>query len=345
MVIRKLLAVLCALFVVVCSFAKPKNANPKIVVAYVTSNPNAPIPNPHKMTHINYAFGVMNDTFDGVVIQNPDKLHEVAALKKQNPQLSVMLSIGGWGAGGFSEMAIDPVKRAKFVEHCKQIVKEFKIDGIDMDWEYPTSPGGGISHHPSDTENFTSLIKELRDALGKQGLVTFASVASAKYVDFKAIEPYVDFVNLMVYDVGRPHRGMHHSALLDNPRSRMSVEKSVKLHHEAGLPKHKIIVGVPFYGHGNTEKGYSDFINYPDIESTYGDQLLMWDDVAKVPYYVSRDDNKVMLCVFDNPRSLKLKCDYVLDNDLGGIMYWEYNCDDKNGTLRDVVWDGMNSGK
>ena len=77
-----------------------------VVVAYVTSWKNIPV-DPTVMTHINYAFGHVNDTFDGVRIDNPRRLKSIVDLKTINPDLTGMLSVGGWGSGGFSEMAAD----------------------------------------------------------------------------------------------------------------------------------------------------------------------------------------------------------------------------------------------
>lgn len=331
-----------ALASVSCSQEESPLATQKIVVAYVGSNPNSPLPDPSLMTHINYAFGVVNDSHDGVVIQNEERLHEVSALKNSNEELKIMLSIGGWGAGGFSEMAREDSSRAAFVKHCTEITAEFNLDGIDMDWEYPTSSGSGIESHPSDLDNFTSLIKELRASLGDDKLVTFASVANAKYVDFKAVEPYLDFVNLMTYDMGNPHQGMHHSALYPSSRSRMSVDESVKLHYEAGLPRHKIVVGVPFYARTNTERGYPNSEIYARIDSVYKGHDFLWDSVSMMPYVAHSEDDE-MLAVYDNEKSLKLKADYVNEKGLGGMMYWVYGADGVDAPLSKVVWRAMSA--
>ena len=67
----------------------------RVVVAYVTSWSDV-MPDPQYMTHINYAFGHVDSTFDAVRIDNPDRLRAIAALKKGSPSLNVMLSVGGW---------------------------------------------------------------------------------------------------------------------------------------------------------------------------------------------------------------------------------------------------------
>ena len=133
------------------------------------------------MTHINYAFGKVAPTFDSVTVQNPARLDSVVALRRVNPDLKIMLSIGGWGAGNFSEMAADSALRAKFADDCLAKVERYGLDGIDIDWEYPTSSSAGISSSPEDTENYTLLMRQLRETLGPDRLLTLATIWSQVY--------------------------------------------------------------------------------------------------------------------------------------------------------------------
>ena len=121
-----------------------KKVDEMVIVAYVTSWTNE-VPDPTTMTHINYAFGHVNDTFNGVRIDNPERMRMVVGLKAQNPALKVMLSVGGWGSGRFSEMAATAETRMAFAKDCKRVVEEFGLDGIDIDWEYPTQSQAKIS--------------------------------------------------------------------------------------------------------------------------------------------------------------------------------------------------------
>ena len=149
----RILAVLAILMLTATAFGK-KKADETVIVAYVTSWTNE-VPDPSTMTHINYAFGHVNDTFNGVRIDNPDRLRMIVGLKAKNPALKVMLSVGGWGSGRFSEMAATTENRMAFAKDCKRVVEEFGLDGIDIDWEYPTQSQAKISSSPQDTENFT----------------------------------------------------------------------------------------------------------------------------------------------------------------------------------------------
>ena len=113
----RILAVLAILMLTTTAFGK-KKADETVIVAYVTSWTNE-VPDPSTMTHINYAFGHVNDTFNGVRIDNPDRLRMIVGLKAKNPALKVMLSVGGWGSGRFSEMAATTENRMAFAKDCK----------------------------------------------------------------------------------------------------------------------------------------------------------------------------------------------------------------------------------
>lgn len=300
----------------VCSAATVKD---KVVVAYVTSWTDI-MPDPTLMTHINYAFGHVNDSFDGVRIDNEQRLRSIVALKKQCPALKVMLSIGGWGSGRFSEMAGSDGNRSAFAKDCKRVVDEYGLDGIDIDWEYPTQSSAGISSAPEDTRNFTLLMRDIRKAIGKRKLLTMASVGSADYVDFKECIGYMDFVNVMSYDMGNPP--YHHSALYDSSISpQMTTEKAVSKHLSAGVPKEKLVVGMPFYGRGGKDKVTREFVR----TGYAGDYTVCWSDSAQVPYLADKSGKLVL--GYENKRSLAVKCQYVMDHWLRGGMYWDYESD------------------
>lgn len=304
------------------------------VVAYVTSWSGV-LPDPFAMTNINYAFGHVNDTFDGVRIDNPERLSRMAKLKKDNPKLEVQLSIGGWGSGNFSEMAADPKLRKKFAKDCKRIVKEYGLDGIDIDWEYPGSGAAGISSSPDDKENFTLLMKDLRKALGKGNLLTMASISSAAFVDFPAIMKYLDFVNIMAYDMASPPK--HHSPLHSSETlGRHSAESAVEAHIKAGVPASKLILGIPFYGRGNGP--YSNFTDYRRLQIADG-CTECWDSIACAPY-IADSEGKLVLG-YENPQSIGLKCDFIREKGLLGAMYWDYAGDSETGELRKAVADGI----
>ena len=302
-----------------------------VIVAYVTSWSDV-IPDPDYFTHLNYAFGHVNDSFDGIRIDNPERFKTMIKLKDLNPDLKVLLSIGGWGSGRFSEMAASDSLRKFFANECNRLIEEYNFDGIDIDWEYPTIGVAGISSSPDDTENFTKLVSDIREAISEDKLLTLASSATARYIDFKSVASLVDFVNLMTYDMSSGEA--HHSPLFSSSITpEMTVDKSVNLHRAAGVPDEKIVLGLPFYGRG-IQDGETYYLDFKDIKLKPG-QSMEWDSISQSPYIADSNGNFVF--GFDNPGSLAIKCNYILENNLKGAMYWDYNGDDSLKTLNKTI--------
>lgn len=324
-------SIACALMML-CCFAWGKGAdNDKemIVGAYLMGVRNE-LPDVNLVTHINYAFGHVNETFDGVLLPEGNGLSQVVGLKKVKPSLKVLLSIGGWGSGRFSEMASDPLKRKSFARDCARIVKESVLDGIDIDWEYPGSGLAGITSSPDDRTNFTLLMRDLRASLGKRSLLTIASVCNADYIDFKAVLPYLDYVNVMSYDMGTQHT--HHAALYRSGYSgHCTADEAVRKHIDAGVPRQKIVMGMPFYG-----RGVEGYVPYREGASS---DMEFWDDTAKVPMILDSLGN--MLFGYENARSIAEKCRYIVSSGLRGGMYWEYNADNATHDLARAVYEGL----
>ena len=290
------------------------------------------LPDPSLVTHINYAFAHIKSDFESLDIKSPSRLSMIAALKKTKPSLKVLLSVGGWEAGNFSEMAADETHRKNFCKNCLNAVTKYGLDGIDIDWEYPTSSMAGISSSPSDTKNFTLLMKDLRETLGRDRLLTMASASNARYVDFKDAVQYMDFVNVMTYDMGEPPK--HNGALYRSSLASESCDESVAKHVSAGVPASKIVLGIPFYGHGDG-KAFEDYVDYKDIRIDQNKYSVVWDNVAKVPYVA--DATGKMVLTYDDAQSVGLKADYVLQKNLAGAMYWNIEADDASFTLANAV--------
>lgn len=94
------------------------------------------------------------------------------ALKKKKASLAVWIAVGGFYVGGmpFSIMASSGATRTAFIDSAISFMDKHGFDGIDIDWEYPGARAKGGS--PSDTENFVTLVKEMKPRLEekKKGL-------------------------------------------------------------------------------------------------------------------------------------------------------------------------------
>src|SRR5579859_1192703 len=116
------------------------------VVAYVASwSVPATIP-ADKLTHINYAFAHI-DAGGHAVFDNPRVaagLNALEPLRKSNPKLKILVSIGGWSAEGFSDAALTEKSRTEFSRSVIQMIHQYNLDGVDLDWEYPGQGVAGI---------------------------------------------------------------------------------------------------------------------------------------------------------------------------------------------------------
>lgn len=327
-----------------------------IVLAYYTENSSA-LPDVTLLTHINYAHGRFANpsTGDGgIVISDVNLMKKVIALKSVNPKLKVMLMVGGWGmhADGFSMMARDAAKRTEFCKSLKSHMDTYGLDGVDIDWEYPTRSADGTACDPSDTRNFNLVLKELRETLGTSKIISFASSSSAKYVDWPTAIKYIDYVNVMTYDMGAApdshNSPLYRSAIFNQTSDDESIDK----HVQAGVPVNRQVLGVPFYGKAEknpAEKVYEYEVKYNEmasiLEKNYyaklksdvtGKNIRKWDPVAKVPYLT--DSYGKILLVYDDPESCRYKGEYVGTKGMLGAMFWEYRHDDsRQSCLRALV--------
>lgn len=162
-----------------------------------------------KLTHIIFSFSeVIDNRMAFVNESSSEKLHKLVNQKERNPDLKVMIACGGWGGcAGFSDMAATPETRGIFVESTIEFINTYKLDGVDIDWEYPGLPGAGNPFRPEeDEDNFTMLMKELREAMdvtGKNLTLTFASAGWEHYYNFvneEEVMKYADYINVMTYD-------------------------------------------------------------------------------------------------------------------------------------------------
>lgn len=228
-----------------------------------------------QITHLNYSFGlVYNDEKDETndALKDASKLHQIwlspkvqadlqkiPTLRQQNPNLKVLLSVGGWGARGFSGAAATKETRAVFIQSAQEIVEKYGLDGIDLDWEYPVNGAWGlVASQPADRDNFTALLKELRAAFGSRKLVTIAVGANAEspksWVDIKAIAPSLDYINLMTYDMAYGTQYFN-ANLYDSTRwptvaaaDKYSADFVVNNYLAAGLKPSQMNLGIGFYG-------------------------------------------------------------------------------------------------
>jgi chitinase len=342
------------------SFAAPKAPQKFEVTGYVFTRQTVLAPgqvDPKKLTRINYAFANIQN--GQMVLGAPTDAQNFAlltAMRNVNPELTVLVSVGGWlWSTNFSDMALTRESREVFEDSVMRFLTQYDLDGLDIDWEYPGMPGAGHPFRPVDKQNFTALLKELRERFDARTRQTrrrlYLTVAMGASDDVLAnsemnkVQRYVDTVNLMTYDYYEPGSESitgNHSPLFADPADpkTISSDKTVRAFEKAGVPEEKILLGVPFYGHvwGHVaEQNHGLFQPGKPVQGAYApfgaidsNQIgpgftRYWDSAASVPYLYNAE--KQTFISYEDPESLKAKCKYVRDRKLGGVMFWEYSSD------------------
>jgi chitinase len=327
-----------------------------------------------KLTHINYAFANIGSDYRiemGYPDKDPENFEKFQELKKIKPDLKVLISVGGWNwSGRFSDMAATDENRNKFTDSCVEFISKYGLDGVDLDWEYPV--GGGLktnSKRPEDKQNFTLLLKEMREKLdaqelkdNKDYLLTIAAGASNYYIEnteADKFQNYLDYVNLMTYDIHGPwdkYTDFNSPLYNNNDESyqyKISIESSVKAWLKTGLPAEKLVVGVPFYGYSytvskNTNGGLyqthknGKALSYDTIKKEY----LSNPQYSKNFHYESLVPwlyNGKTFISYDDSQSIALKAEYIREQNLGGAMIWELS-QDSEGELLNSLYESLYDG-
>lgn len=303
------------------SAAETEAKSPYEVVAYVWNGGDV-LPDPTLVTTVNYCFSTIDSTRSGFVINNEPRLRSILDLRKQNPDLKVLITIGGNCESGLSEMAADSAKRNSLAGQCRRVIEEYGLNGIDFDWEFPCGQGGT----PDDYKNFLKVLKAVRDSIGDEYLLTLAAGGDLAGLDVNNVPGFLevlDYVNVMAYDLsGTPTT--HHTALYRSPFTGWrSVDEVVEDYVNHGVPFDKMMLGLGIYGRGDG-KHYTEWTNSEQARPLEG-LTEQWDSIGCVPYIA--DSAGVLTVGYENPRSLEIKCDYLKNKGFKGAMYWRTELD------------------
>lgn len=325
---------------------------------------------PFLCTHLNYGFAGLDPDTNHIYALDPwndleddggkGAYKRFNALKSKNPELTTLLSIGGWNEGSekYSKMAADDASRQEFASSCVQFLQKYGFDGLDLDWEYPGSRGGV----PEDKQNYVLLLQELKKQLEPQGLLLTAAVSAGKDTmdaayDIPAVSQYLDFINVMAYDYHGSWENVTGCNTPMNPRPDdvepnvyLNVNYSIHYWLKLGAPAEKLALGLASYGRSFTlqdsqRHGLNDPIQGPGTAGPYTREpgslgyneicenemssqwSVEWDDYCQSPYAYQG----TQWVSYDNVESIKKKCDLAKSLNLGGVMMWSVETDDFRG--------------
>ncbi|XP_061191555.1 chitotriosidase-1-like, partial [Saccostrea echinata] len=337
---------------------------------------------PFLCTHIMYAFGkVVGNTIDAYEWNDKGtggQYEKIMNLRSVNPDLKILLAIGGWthGTAPFTAVVDDPNDMAAFANNALAYLKTYGFDGLDLDWEYP----GGNGSPPEDKQRFTSFVQKLRQVFDADGvannrapLLLTAAVAAGKSTIDKAYEidlisKELDFINLMSYDLHGSWEATtgHHSALFGRAgevgtAAYMNVDYAVNYWINLGAPPEKLVLGMGLYGRSftlssssntgvgapavgagaaGTYTGEAGLLAYYEVcyNLKYNGWTRQWHGEHKVPYAY----HGTQWIGYDDTESFQVKVDYIKSKGLGGGMVWSLDQDDFSNSCGDGAYPLMN---
>uniref|UniRef100_T1IRN6 GH18 domain-containing protein n=1 Tax=Strigamia maritima TaxID=126957 RepID=T1IRN6_STRMM len=324
-------------------------------------------------THIIFAFAEISE--NGTLIpanpNDPEVYSQLIQLKQKAPSLKLMVSTGSDRLSAISKTTESRRIVIRFCKECNRVFKKYDFDGIDIDWEFPGIFGRG---------NFVALLKEINEISlimfgegdNKPLLTAAVSAVPAKIIEsynIPQIAKYVDFVNIMCYSYNYFHKSFpftgYNSPLFkrkyDLPYANMmNIEWGTNHWAYEGMPKNKIVVGIPTYGHTyilanpkwhkvyDLAIGSGIFegdINFPQVcDLLHNGGERAFDNQTMVPYYF-QDKNWIS---YEDEVSMTYKAKWIVSQNFSGVMTWTLNSDDWSGhcgmgpfplhtILRDIV--------
>jgi len=325
--------------VLTTAWAKPN----KIVLAYSAHWLDEIYPpeayNYQGMTHITRSF--LEVDADGHLPVPEGYFNQALSEKAKKNGVKLLASIGGASAGekNWLSMAKNPQYQKRFFNELEKLIQDNHYDGVDIDWE--TMP-----QTDEDAKAFLSFMKALRARFPKWILTTAVMAGDkwAKFLNWQDLSQSVDYIGLMTYDFSGDwsEYAYHHANLYSDPSSKaeegISADETVhRLETKYGVKPGKLLLGVPFYGKNFLVANWNDPLpkegkkltgmRYSEALQAVkdGEYTEMWDEKAQAPYLKKK--NGLGMVTYETPRSLALKCKYVVDQKLSGIIIWVLGSD------------------
>ncbi len=266
-----------------------------------------------------------------------DKIAQLA----QPEGVKMVMTFGGTDVNGskyFETLSVNETTRKHFVAQAIKLCKEWKIDGIDIDWE-------GLRGEEAN-QGYIDLMTELREACTDNNLTLSTDIPASswggQHYDANAIQ-LADYINVMSYTYGGAwaKTADHHTQLdkVDNI--------GLAYWENQGIPKSKLNLGSAFYGHkyeGTTVRGGSftkvSDLTYPQIENLISTGYTVVEDNENGTYCYSEEENAIVF--YDSPKNVTNKMNFAIDNGYSGVIIWEIGQDDSEQTLATALVDAKN---
>ncbi|KAK0560437.1 hypothetical protein OC861_006279 [Tilletia horrida] len=323
------------------------------------------------LTHINYAFALVGSDFklQAMSANDPKQWSQVIALKSQNPELKVFLSVGGWTFNDpptshiFSNLVASAANTNTFINSALTVMQTYGFDGLDIDWEYPGADDrGGV---PADRANYVKFMTSLNNAFksgGRSYGLTWTAPSSYWYLqhfDLQGLTAVTDWINLMTYDLHGVWDGVdpYIGSYVFGHTNLSEIKTSIDLFVRNKIPMSKITLGMAFYARtytltlpscsepgcefsgagrpiGSSVKGGIE--SYADIQTIISNGAdPTFDEKAAIKYLVYEGDQWLS---YDDADTWLLKMDYANSICIGGTMIWSVDMDTPQGDALSALY-------
>ena len=323
-------------------------------VMYLMDSPNVKLrdSDADALDQLNYSFALIKDgKADG---SHWLGIKKVQSFLKKHPHVDGVVSIGGWGADGFSDACLTEEGRIRLADSLLTLMDDCGFVGIDVDWEYPGIPGTGIVSRPEDVENWYAFLELLRAGLdereavhGREYILSVALGAGENHLnvlDLPRLASLLDQAVLMTYDLcGFDRMTGHHAGLYPDDIRSGSGAFAVRKMLEDGFPAEKILLGIPAYGRvwrqvSGGGNGLHQRANTSGNKTISFDEILRLEDEGYTRHY---DEKAQAAWWFDGStfvsgedgQSIGFKGKWIVDNGLLGAAVWQYTQDAEGAML------------
>lgn len=341
--------------------ASPLPARMRRSVLYVMDQSNLNLTDvmAAQVDQVNYSFALIED--GKATGRHWQGIRQMSAFLRRHPDIDGVLSVGGWGADGFSDAAATEAGRKKLADSILALMDEHGFRGVDLDWEYPGSSAAGIKSRPEDVENWYKLLAVLREGLderqARSGQKYILSVAlgagesQLSKIDGARLGRLVDQAVVMAYDLkGFDRITGHHAGLYPGGKQKDSGAYAVKRLIDSGLSKKKILLGIPAYGRvwrqvsgGGDGMGQraatagNRTMDYPDIQALESKGYTRhYDEKAQAAWWF---DGSTFVSGEDEV-SLAAKTAWLREQGLLGVAVWEWRHAD-GGDILAILSNGL----
>lgn len=324
---------------------------------------------------IYYAFITINA--DGTCqLDNTSYLNEVRALRENGVRIVASVNgVSSQSCANFMNLTADPTKRSVFVKNLMDLVERYNLDGLDIDWETVSSTVKVVA------SSMNALCKDLRAEMNKRqgdrGTPYFLSAAvpasswgtASDRFDFKTLDQYLDYINIMSYDMNRTDKTSHLSPMYSSSYDggygfgcAYGVERLVSL----GFSRNKLIIGTAGYGKAFKVTGTSSNTTYPYLGvagtltqisgvpgsfasgTVFGNGIQYLLQTGKYTKYTERNKSGQIVgsylynatdrifVTYDSEEVVKAKYAYAKSMDGVGIMCWCYSEDTADNVINAI---------